>query len=514
MMAHGAVIACEAALVGLGERLDVMFHAVARFAAPVAVTALWQGVAVAGALALVFRLAPRVPASHRFAAWAAGFVAVTALPLAPLWLHAGGSGERSVVAVAGATHQPWLQLDLRWSVAIASLWAAFSLLRAVDLVVHTARVRRLWKRAMPVTLPSLMSGRDGWFGLRRSIQICSTLDLDRPSAIGFLSPRILLPGWLLERLTPAELEQVVMHEAEHLRRGDDWTNLLQKFCLVLFPLNPGLWWMERQLCREREMACDEGVVRQTRAPRAYAACLASLAERGLARRAEALSLGAWQRRPELVNRVHRILARRPALSPLATGAFLAVVGCGLVVGSAELVQCPQLVAFVPLQMQSNVAPLLPKAEAYAQARAAAQLATPLELQQRAGAHRERAMAVKATESHMDSIAQAERMVPLQEQGPTRAEATRAVMPNRPQAHAEQGQAMILTAWEQMEIVRIPVAQQSAGEDVVLPDEGRGTAQPVQQFTITRLIFRVIPHQQVQRPAEPPVARDGWLVLQL
>ena len=513
MMAHGAMSTCGMALLSLGERLDVVLHWVARFAAPVAVTALWQGVAVAGALALVFRVSPRVPASHRFAAWAAGFIAVAALPLAPQFLHTAGSGEGSGVTAAGAIHQPWLQLDLRWSVAIAALWAAFSLMRAVDLLAHTARVRRLWKQAMPVTLPSPISGKDEWFGLRRSIQICSTADLDRPSVIGFFAPRILLPGWLLERLTSAELEQVVMHEAEHLRRGDDWTNLLQKLCLVLFPLNPALWWMERQLCREREMACDEGVVRQTRAPRAYAACLASLAERGLARRAEALSLGAWQRRPELVNRVHRILARRPTLSPLATGAFLAVVGCGLVAGSAELAQCPQLVAFVPTQ--SKAAPLLPKAETYAQGRAAASAAPPLELQQRAAMHRNRAAAEVAMESRRNSEAQAERVTPLQEEGPTRAEATRAVMPDRRQARAaEQGQAMILTAWEQMEIVQIPVAQQPAGGDVVMPDEGRGTAQPVQQFTVTRLIFRVVPRQQVQRLAGPPVAREGWLVLQL
>jgi Zn-dependent protease with chaperone function len=512
MMPPLAVSIDRLALSGLGERLDVALHGVARFAAPVAVTALWQGVAVAGALALVFRLAPRVPASHRFVAWAAGFVAVAALPLAPLFLHAAGSGESSGVTAAGAIHQPWLQLDMQWSLAIAALWASFSLMRAVDLAVHAARVRRLWKRAIPVTLPGPMSARDGWFGLRRSSQICSTLDLDRPNVIGFFAPRILLPRWLLERMTPAELEQVVMHEAEHLRRGDDWTNLLQKVCLVLFPLNPALWWMERQLCREREMACDEGVVRQTRAPRAYAACLASLAERGLARRAAALSLGAWQRRPELVNRVHRILARKPALSPLATGAFLAVVGCGLVAGSVELARCPQLVAFVP--SQSSVARSLPKVEVYAQGRAAASSTTPIEFQRRGALHRNRTAAAVELESHMDSTAQLERMTPLQEAGPTRAEATRAVMPDRRQARAEQGQAMILTAWEQMEVVQIPVAQQSTGENVVMPDEGRFTAQPVQQFTVTRLIFRVLAGQQVQRHAGPPVAREGWLVLQL
>ena len=113
------------------------------------------------------------------------------------------------------------------------------------------------------------------------VEICTTTTLQRPSVIGFLKPRILIPDWLFARLTAGELEQIVLHEAEHLRRRDDWTNLLQKLCLVLFPLNPALVWIERRLCREREMACDEGVIKITHAPRAYASCLARLAERGL-----------------------------------------------------------------------------------------------------------------------------------------------------------------------------------------------------------------------------------------
>jgi hypothetical protein len=121
-------------------------------------------------------------------------------------------------------------------------------------------------------------------------------------------------------------------------------------------LNPALAWMERRLCREREMACDEGVVQRTQAPRTYAACLTSLAERGLQhrelqrrellRRAQALSLGALGRRPELVSRVDSILRRKKALHPLAAGALVGMVGCGLLVGAVELSRSPQLVAFV------------------------------------------------------------------------------------------------------------------------------------------------------------------------
>jgi hypothetical protein len=165
--------------------------------------------------------------------------------------------------------------------------------------------------------------------------------------IGFFAPRILIPEWLFERLSPEELKHVVLHESEHLRRGDDWINLAQKLCLALFPLNPALAWMDQRLATEREMACDEGVVRATKAPRAYAACLASLAERELKHRAELLSLGAWQRRPELVVRVHRILKHKQGLSPIATWAMVGALSCGLVVALIEFAHAPQLVAFAP-----------------------------------------------------------------------------------------------------------------------------------------------------------------------
>ena len=271
------------------------------------------------------------------------------------WLQA--AAERIPPAWPKLAAKPWLQLDIRWSLAIAALWAAASLFRAADLAIHSFRLGKLWKTALPVepgdSADALLVRLTRVPG-RRPVQICTTRQLDRPSVIGFFAPRILIPDWLFARLTPGELEQIVLHEAEHLRRGDDWTNLFQKLCLVLFPLNPALWWIERRLCQEREMACDDGVIRVTHAPRAYAACLASLAERGLQRRAEALSLGAWQRRPELVHRVHSILARNHALSPLATRALLGALSCGLVFGSVELARCPQLIAFVPAQHAPEV----------------------------------------------------------------------------------------------------------------------------------------------------------------
>ncbi len=253
--------------------------AFAESAAPAAIAALWQGAAVAVALALCLRLAPRISAAHRFAAWAVGFAVVVGLPLLPVIARLLAASAAANLPPEQTAARPWLYLNSRWEFIIAALWLAASCLRASELAMHSLRLRRLWKAATPIEARGSLRSLLAAASQGRPIELCTTRELDRPSVIGFLAPRILIPEWLFSRLTPGELEQVVLHESEHLRRRDDWTNLLQKLFLVLFSLNPALAWIERRLCREREMACDEGVVRRTQAPRAYAACLTTLAER-------------------------------------------------------------------------------------------------------------------------------------------------------------------------------------------------------------------------------------------
>jgi beta-lactamase regulating signal transducer with metallopeptidase domain len=371
----------HAALASAGAWPAAFAHA----AAPVAVAALWQGAAIALVLGLCLKCAERIrihiDAAERFAVWAAAFAAVAALQFLPNLLPllvrgaasgsaAGVSGNSQIGAQMGTpAHAPWFQLphfeiDEHWALAIAAVWLIASLVRAASLAAHSLRLRRLWLAAEPVemdaNLRALLAAASPArrSESRRAVTICTTRELDRPSVIGFFAPRILIPDWLFLKLTPGELEQVVLHEAEHLSRRDDWTNLLQKIALVLFPLNPALVWIEQRLCREREMACDEGVVRRTQAPRAYAACLASLAARRMEhrmerrvdfeieRRAHALSLGAFDRRPELVRRVSSLLARKPALSPVAARALVGVAACGLLAASVELARSPQMVEFV------------------------------------------------------------------------------------------------------------------------------------------------------------------------
>ena len=113
--------------------------------------------------------------------------------------------------------------------------------------------------------------------------------------IGFVNPAVVIPRWLLQELSPSELQQILLHELAHLQRWDDWTNLAQKILKALLFFHPAAWWIEKQLSLEREMACDDAVVAETANPRAYAECLTHLAEKSFVRRSLALAQAALGR---------------------------------------------------------------------------------------------------------------------------------------------------------------------------------------------------------------------------
>ncbi len=321
--------------------MDTIFHA-ASFVSAVAVSnlisAVWQGTTLTLAVALCLRMLPRLSAAARSVVWMSVFLLLLLLHLLPL-----AGGQASTI---GPARLAPVDLDLRWSLGIALAWALLSLWRGAQLMSSAVRLHGLAQRATRIDASVeikelLLTGTGG-----RAAELCTSEEVERPSVFGFFRPRILIPPDLAARLTDLEMRQVVLHEMEHLRRGDDWTNLLQKIALVLFPLNPALVWVERRLCAERELACDDRVLRSSGARRAYAICLTRLAEYRMLRRSLSLALGAWERRPELVRRVHRLL-RRPseAMSGVQARLVTATLMVGVLLGALTLARSPRLVDF-------------------------------------------------------------------------------------------------------------------------------------------------------------------------
>jgi len=348
----------------------------AQIAAGAVIASAWQGLLLAALVWLSLKLAPRISASIRFAIWGSVFVAILLLPGFSMKL---GGGATAAGGIASGASYPVLQLDSRWALAIMTVWAVLSIARSIGLARGAFLLRGVAKSSTPLEVDASLktaletalerTGRPG------PVQVCGSAEIDQPCVLGFFKPRILIPDWLLEKATPGEMRQIVLHEASHLRRWDHWTNLVQKLALIVFPLNPALAWTEKRLCSEREEACDESVVRQTQSPREYACCLTNLAaqrmERRMSRRMQqrsaALSLGAWEHRSALAGRVHSILRRGKDLSPVKARALMAALVLATAAGAVELGRSSQLVAFThsetrtPAQFADQIANTLPSA---------------------------------------------------------------------------------------------------------------------------------------------------------
>jgi beta-lactamase regulating signal transducer with metallopeptidase domain len=304
---------------------------------------------VAGTLIAVFTGAAlsvirRQNSVTRFAVW---FSALMAIAAVPFFANSLGSHAASIPS-ATAVH-PAITLPGSWALYLFGAWAliaAWNLAGVGRGVWHLYRLRKSCKAIDPATLDLRLQqtlARDQSF---RQIAFCTSDLTNVPTAIGLLKPAVVIPAWVMQELSSDELQQILLHELAHLRRWDDWTNLAQKLVKAIFFFHPAVWWIERQVSLEREMACDDAVLAETASPRAYAECLAHLAEKTLIQRSIALAQAALGKIHQTSLRVAQILdvnrpngnrrSWKPVVSLIAVFAMTCVFGIS---------RAPRLIAF-------------------------------------------------------------------------------------------------------------------------------------------------------------------------
>jgi beta-lactamase regulating signal transducer with metallopeptidase domain len=141
--------------------------------------------------------------------------------------------------------------------------------------------RRLRRTSTPVAeqVQAIVQRTSQRIGLRRPARVLQTSSDTGPLVAGTWRPTIYLPEVLLDRTPPAQLEAMLMHELAHVRRRDTWVAALQFAAQIVWWFHPAVWWMNRQLTRERERCCDEEVVANLAGRRSdYARLLISVLE--------------------------------------------------------------------------------------------------------------------------------------------------------------------------------------------------------------------------------------------
>ncbi len=317
-----------------------------------------QGLAVAVAASVGLRLLGPARAHARYLThWAALWVIVL-LPVVPLlWAVqpstlAGPLGNAVGPGLVPVPQAAWTPMVLG---AMAALWAGAGLVR-LGAAFRALRVARRGSDPLPTCVlarlePSTKERLSG-----AGIRLAASSDVRVAAVLGLGSPIIAVHPALLAQLTNSQLDQVVVHEWAHVVRKDARATLVQQVLRALVGWHPAVWWTNRQIHLEREMACDEMVVAVTGAPRAYAACLTYLATLTRAPREAQLAVGAIGA-SGLTRRVRQVLAwegRPMGAGRLANPSLLALlVVLALWVGNVRMFG-PALASVALLEAQSLV----------------------------------------------------------------------------------------------------------------------------------------------------------------
>jgi beta-lactamase regulating signal transducer with metallopeptidase domain len=144
-------------------------------------------------------------------------------------------------------------------------------------VVALARLRRLRTRALRVDHLAAPWGEPiadarRRVGLSSELRVYLSSEIAVPATWGLLRPVIMLPiaarAW-----SSSQIELALAHEMAHVRSRDWVFGLIGRAVCVLFWFNPAVWWLERRLAADRELACDERVLATGAARSDYAELL-------------------------------------------------------------------------------------------------------------------------------------------------------------------------------------------------------------------------------------------------
>jgi len=326
-----------------------VLRTIARYSSQGLLNGLWQGTVLAGFVGVVLKRNRKLNSSTRFFTCFVLMLAIALLPAAAF--HPAASGGTAGLSSA-------LDLPETWSVVFFAAWGAVSLFLLLRLGFGYLALRRLVSRSeLLEAVPAKLLAELG--GDLSSVSLHESFEITRPMTTGLLRPVILLPGGLAESIGEQELRQILLHELTHVRRYDNWTNLLQRVLAAIFFFYPAVWWIGRELSLQREIACDDAVVAASSTPRVYAQCLARLAE-GNWMRGYHLAQSAVGKLCQLTLRIGKILdSGRDVSSRISRVAVagMAMVTVATVVAASHL---PSLVMFAPeAQLSARSAPGAP-----------------------------------------------------------------------------------------------------------------------------------------------------------
>lgn len=172
--------------------------------------------------------------------------------------------------------------------------------------------------------------------IKRPISLWLTSRINVPATIGFFKPIILLPASCIVRLSPTQLEAIILHELSHIRRNDYMLNIMLTVAETILFFNPAVFIFVNIAKKERENCCDDLVLQSNYEPGAYANALYEL---GLQQyRSSTFAMNAINNKAHLFQRILRITGQQFQ----QTNAYSRKLGALLVLIAIMIISSPLL----------------------------------------------------------------------------------------------------------------------------------------------------------------------------
>jgi TonB family protein len=253
------------------------------------VTVKATGVLVVGIV--VRLLLARGSAAIRHLVWTGALAGVASLPLASLLVPAWQVPIPTVPVPASVQDAIALPVDtygsgrathsqpgIPWQTWALAVWGVGCVSVVGRLLVALMRLRQVAASAQDFQWPGARNIVEE-MGCIRSVRLLASERCAIPLTFGAFRPVILLPAnardWPVDRL-----RMVLAHELMHVRRLDWAIQMIVEVAKAIYWFHPLVWMAAREFRKERERACDDGVLELGARASDYAGHLLEIARAG------------------------------------------------------------------------------------------------------------------------------------------------------------------------------------------------------------------------------------------
>jgi TonB family protein len=237
---------------------------------------------------------------------------------------AGPQANRTETSVAAA--RPW-----GWSVWLGIIWGLGCLVLTLRWLVGQRDLRDLKRRSALLvdgSWPQLLTDLKRELKLATHVEVRIGDDSVPPMTWGVFRQVVLLPASAVE--WPLDRQRAVLaHELAHVKRRDGLVRVITEAARVVYWFHPFVWYVAHELEVERELACDDCVLRLGTDAADYAGHLVAIArDLNSGRPPAAASMG---NAAQLKTRLRAILeprTRRRVLSRAAFGTLVSFAAMG------------------------------------------------------------------------------------------------------------------------------------------------------------------------------------------